>query len=575
MANAVPRSAESSAASVLGAFLHGLLEGKRAALLGDGSTGLAQELASASGRRVQVFDPDARRTAEAITRGRGSNSQVRHSLLEADAETPGQPFDVVLVPNVLATTDKNLDPAAVIAIARQLASARGVVVVSAPNPEHPGAPGDEKLGYYQLFDLMAAHFEHVTMLGQAPFAGYSIARFGAESEPAVTIDTSLMNEAEEPLAFIAVGSAHPVELDPFTLVEVPVEEQSATPSDAPTESVPPTRLSDPLVGELRERIVLLEQRELELLTAADERRNALLALSTRAVETELSLAKVHGELGPLQERVERADRDLAAERAAGAEEQLLLTKTAALSERPHYAVEADAQVATERAPTLFAAPAAHDDGKSRERAYEFQLSELRRALDAARAEHDELRLDGPRAKVLEAEVERLTRQLRTRPAVSPDDTVGNATAHSDTDVANYERLLRDRGARVTQLERDLGESERLGRELVQDLMSARAEREAQMLPANATGADDVTKGVEAEEAAMITRDEPLRLHEKLDALLRRCTRAEADLEQARLVSQAFERRCSERPSDGADHDKLEAALLIAHEENARLRQMPR
>ena len=674
MANVATIGAGGAAsAAAIGAFVHSLLDGKRAALFGDGTTGLAEQLALHSGRRLQVYDPDATRTAEAIARSRGASSQVRHTLLEADAEPAGQPFDVVVIPNLLELTSGELAAPAVIAVARRLATAHGVIVVAAPNPEHAAAPGDEKLGYYQLFDLMAAEFEHVAMLGQAPFVGYSVARFGAESEPAVVIDTSLTSEPEEPLAFVAIGSARRIDLDAFTLIQVQAEQFGAEPAPAAPEAV--TRVPRSLEVELRDRIRVLERREQELISIADDRQGAMLTLSARAAELDAILAGVQSELEPLHDRLETAEKELSIEREATRdafarakddEERLAHAyahKSAAYEEeiarildRAALPYAADARVpgaeaapsspaertvpraespatddghpATLRRPgapaprpsgptlastTLGPSPSGNADAfappttaravfspaqvdapradEERSRAHEFQLAELRRALDAARVERDQLRLEAARAAVLDAEVERLERRMALL-ATPPE---ASAADDHEGDVAALERQLRERGGWVAKLERELRDAERIGRELVQDLEAARAQASAGAASVGPASAGDGSAGdgstgdgsagplraaghdangtlAAAEEAAAA---ELARLRADVDGLSRRCARHDADLEQARLVNAALERRLAERPDDGADHEALEVALLAAHEENARLRQAAR
>src|SRR5690606_26474927 len=78
------------------------------------------------------------------------------------------------------------------------------------------------LDYYTLYDLVAAQFEHVRMLGQAPFVGYAIADFGAGGEPEPALDSAFVpGGAEEPEWFIALASSMSVHLDEFAVVQLP------------------------------------------------------------------------------------------------------------------------------------------------------------------------------------------------------------------------------------------------------------------------------------------------------------------------------------------------------------------
>jgi hypothetical protein len=78
------------------------------------------------------------------------------------------------------------------------------------------------LDYYALYDAVKGEFEHVRMLGQAPFVGYVIADFAPEGTPEPSLDTAFLpNGAEEPELFLAVASQQPVELEAFAVVQLP------------------------------------------------------------------------------------------------------------------------------------------------------------------------------------------------------------------------------------------------------------------------------------------------------------------------------------------------------------------
>ena len=78
------------------------------------------------------------------------------------------------------------------------------------------------LDYYALYDAVKSEFEHVRMLGQAPFVGYVIADFAPEGTPEPSLDTAFLpGGAEEPELFIAVASQKPVELEAFAVVQLP------------------------------------------------------------------------------------------------------------------------------------------------------------------------------------------------------------------------------------------------------------------------------------------------------------------------------------------------------------------
>jgi septal ring factor EnvC (AmiA/AmiB activator) len=94
--------------------------------------------------------------------------------------------------------------------------------------------GEIALDYYALYDAVKSEFEHVRMLGQAPFVGYVIADFAPEGTPEPTLDSAFLpNGAEEPELFIALASQHAIELEAFTVVQLPYRSLgSAEPTDS-------------------------------------------------------------------------------------------------------------------------------------------------------------------------------------------------------------------------------------------------------------------------------------------------------------------------------------------------------
>src|SRR5271170_4879147 len=163
---------------VLSAYLEPLVRGRRVAILGDSTIGLADELSQRGARLLHVYDPDGARVAEALARAApGRPHQVAYALLAGDLGVRDGAFDVVIVPDLSLFAD----PADAIRRARRLVPASGVAafitpnyVVGAetpPNPPDsleardyhgvprlvPGSSGEPagRLGYYELFDLVS------------------------------------------------------------------------------------------------------------------------------------------------------------------------------------------------------------------------------------------------------------------------------------------------------------------------------------------------------------------------------------------------------------------------------------
>ncbi|MFO0587375.1 MAG: hypothetical protein U0441_07545 [Polyangiaceae bacterium] len=267
----------------LAPYVEALVAGRRVAVLGDGSLGLADALHARGARLVHAYDPDPARVAEMIARrapafgsaaaGRPAARGVVHALLGDDLGVRDGAFDAVLIPDLCAFQDR-VD---VVRRARKLVAPTGAVVIASPNGEAkrrltsgPAAP--DTLGYYEIFDLLQLQFPVVRMVGQAPFVGYAIVDFSPDREPDVSFDASLMAGTEEPEIFVAIASERPISLDPYLVVEVPAarvlgvgaafaaaraEEAPFGPaSDRGREAV---RANDPVqLAEMQARIVLME-----------------------------------------------------------------------------------------------------------------------------------------------------------------------------------------------------------------------------------------------------------------------------------------------------------------------------
>ncbi len=160
----------------------------------------------AEGRRVVVF---ADRALALGGRLAALGARVVVEVAPGDDLAPlrGRAFDVALV----------IDPASfgpageVLGRVRRLLADDGIALVTA----------GESLDYYGLFDLTAAEFEEVRMVGQLSFRGVALAELGSEENPAVSVDTQLADPDRAPDEFVAVASRRRVELDPYAIVELP------------------------------------------------------------------------------------------------------------------------------------------------------------------------------------------------------------------------------------------------------------------------------------------------------------------------------------------------------------------
>ncbi len=287
-------AAELHPSQVIGAYGQPLVAGRRVAVFGDCTTGLPEAVARASRRRVHAYDPDRERVATALARSRGRRGpRVSHALLDESLDSRDGVFDAVVIAD-LGDLDGVEAP---LRLAQSLLSPRGLLLLASPNPDRgttDGSGGGSGISYYDLYDRLSEVFDQVRMLGQAPFLGYTVAEFAAEGEPSVTIDSSLVSRSEEPVYYVAVASNHAVDLDPYTLIQVPAEAErgwlwpGATVAAAPVDAEETARAEREQAA-LQGEIETLRDRHRDTERLARERRDAATALSARVAELEAAL----------------------------------------------------------------------------------------------------------------------------------------------------------------------------------------------------------------------------------------------------------------------------------------------
>jgi SAM-dependent methyltransferase len=569
---------------VLAAWVEPLVRGRRVAVFGEASAGLAERLAERGARQVHAWDRDSTRVAEAVARS-GSRGPVIHALHAGDLGVRDGAFDVVVVGDLSLFAA----PHEIVAQARRLLGPSGVCVIASPNPEasrqlvpvYRGGgqhPGNEPppLGYYDLYDVVSADFSQVRMAGQAPFVGYTVADFAPDGEPEVSVDTSLLESSEEPEWFVAVASERPVNLDSFAVIEVPfsdLDEPATRRGNAPRapQGAPASPEPDP-------RIKLLEAAHLaseaEAARARAESEQRITALSTRLAELEAELADREARLrrleGELEATIARSvgDARTRADRLA-LEVQELELELGRQRERAD-ALES-VQTTTARSASVAAASA------------EERLAELTREADqdrrtitmltaqrddaSARVHELELALDETdRARL---EVAQRLAAAEARHAQALDDRERAAGESSHADLTIMEERLRERGQAVAALQRQLAEAERIGRELVADLEEMRltsngaAVHPPAIVPALVTPPTSFGEG-------------EVGLRERLDLLGRRAAESEANYVAASWRVSELEQRLADaqRGGEGPSVDaEIEQALVAAHAEIAALRRL--
>lgn len=209
-------------AIVLAAYAEPVASGRRVLFIGPAISALPSRLLERGARLVHICDPDPVRVAEATAKNRSSNVSIS-ALADGHFALREGAFDVCIVEDAGIS-----DPVALVKKIRRVLAPRGVALLAALNPETrvpllPHRPsGVIALDYYALYDAVKAEFQHVRMLGQAPFVGYVIADFAPEGAPEPSLDSAFLpSGAEEPELFIAVASQQPIELEAFTVVQLP------------------------------------------------------------------------------------------------------------------------------------------------------------------------------------------------------------------------------------------------------------------------------------------------------------------------------------------------------------------
>jgi hypothetical protein len=412
-------------AIVLAAYAEPIASGRRVLFVGPASSALPARLVERGARLVHVCDPEPVRLAEATAKNRTSSISFS-ALADGHFALRDGAFDVCLIEDAGIS-----DPVPLLKRVRRALTPRGVLLMASLNPEArsplmPYRPsGVIALDYYALYDAVKAEFEQVRMLGQAPFVGYVVADFAPEGTPEPSLDTAFLpGGAEEPELFIAVGSDQPVDLEAFSVVQLPYRS-----------------------------VVSGSQQDSEALRRS---RGAEQQTRTKLSELESDLAKQRQALATRDTKFSELESDLAKQR------QALATRDTKLS-------ELESELAKERQ-ALATRDAKLREAETRVFARDAELAGLRQELE----NKNQL------LKQREATLSELDAKLKQGPP--PEEASAAAR-----DLAALEQALTERGEHVRKLERELREAERIGKELVRQLPAASSESAAVTLakPENA------------------------------------------------------------------------------------------
>jgi SAM-dependent methyltransferase len=319
-------------AIVLAAYAEPVASGRRVLFVGPASSALPARLVERGARLVHVCDPEPVRLAEATAKNRTSSISFS-ALADGHFALRDGAFDLCIIEDAGIS-----DPVPLLKRVRRALTPRGVLLMASLNPEArsplmPYRPsGVIALDYYALYDAVKAEFEQVRMLGQAPFVGYVVADFAPEGTPEPSLDTAFLpGGAEEPELFIAVGSDQPVDLEAFSVVQLPYrsvvsgnqQDSEALRRSRGAEQQARTKLTE-LESELAKERQAIATRDAKLREAETRvfARDAELAGLRHELENknqllkqqEASLSELNAKLkqGPSPEEASAAARDLAA-----------------------------------------------------------------------------------------------------------------------------------------------------------------------------------------------------------------------------------------------------------------------
>jgi hypothetical protein len=556
-----------------------LAHGARTAIFGDATLGLAEELVLRGARLVHVYDIDPGRVAEANARAHNRSIFYAPFPEGGDLGVRDGAFEFVVVPDLSMFAD----PTALLALVRRVVSPLGAALVATPNIDAKApllrvAPSRNALGYYELYDAIATHFQSVRMIGQAPFVGYAVAELSIE-DPEPTIDSSLAeSEGKEPDWFLALASDRNLRLDPFALIELPVQLFS---SQAPGQDVlAPSAESAPASGSGTVLINILEAEREAALESLRQQEQALQAERFRADRLVQELAAAREEVDLLRERCRTSDERINEEEARRASLETKLERSqndpevASLRERLR-GIEVRAKSADEK---LRKAEdrASTSEGKAKQADEKIRTSEERaRAADDRVREADERtrgveervrgadervraaeervrgveeRVRGADERVRAAEERARAAEERARIAESAaQGTTQALLAEHEADVAKLEAQLRERGQQIQALRDEVERRDKLVRELVMTNFPPARIAAANGTLANgdngaAEGSNGPSGGVSA---ALSPSDQPpakvADLSARLDRMASEAARREADLVGARWRIAQLER----------------------------------
>jgi SAM-dependent methyltransferase len=450
-----------SSTAVLAAFAEPFVESRRVLVFGSSLSLTPRLLIERGARLVHVCDSAPLRVAEA-SESAGLPGLSFSSLADEALVGREGSFDCVLVEHLGA-----FDAANLVARVRRLLAPRGVALFATPNREAttpllpPPDPTAAALDYYALYDLVAGEFEHVRMLGQAPFVGYAVVDFRPEGTPEPMIDSEFLPRgSEEPELFVALAARQKTNLAAYAVVQLPLQRviglaQGTRVADAPSRTAAGPTAAGP--SELQKKL--------------NQQENWIAELEARAETADARADQAEDNLSELETRLAATIAELETQRAEFDRERMRLQTSSDEKSSTEAAARDLGALLAERDATILNLDAALLERDSALAASHAKVAERDAALTAANA-----RLLERDARIAERDALIAQRDARIRELTeaAPADS-------SDLDAA--ERILHERGKELRRLERELAEAERIGRELVRELQAAQRHDQEERLEA--------------------------------------------------------------------------------------------
>lgn len=564
----------------LAAYVESLLEGRRAIVFGDSSSDIAERLLERGARLVHVYDPDSSRVAEAATRNT-SRSVSYAPLGEGGLAVRDGAFDVALVEDLSAEAD----PVGLLRKVKRCLGPRGAALIATRNPDVRvsllPSTAQAKLSYYELYDAVSSEFEEVRMLGQTPFVAYAVVDFAPAGEPAVSLDNGFVpGGAEEPEFFVALAGQRELKLDEFAVIQL-----SARDALAQRGGNISSRQHEAVVARERSARGRLEKLEAELekvqaqLSAAGASRGEqaakLEAAKSQAAQAAKDVASKDEaartrRIAELEREVDKRGRwisELEA-RAAAADARADSIQTELDKASRKWSGLAGELDAARRELQVLSESGAKQQARDRETGrLEGRLKELeaerRRAEERAeRAERERTQAEDKlkqveeqresardRAGKLQADLRHAETRLKEAESKLAESAVSGAK-ESANEIDRLEQALRERGGEIRRLQMELLTAERVGKQLVAELLDLRErfqEQAAQAASPSPTPAPASATRVPLEEAQVAQVAQQ-------NAVL------QADLEAARWSIEELEGRLA---SLGAGESEVQLSRQLA------------